>query len=118
MERIEGEFNLAVKRPELIDEWESARLDPRVRAIARHLAVDLHELGAEAVITEIFRDDRRSVHRYGRGIDIRLSVPMSEGEKLREKYNRWFPYGKGRIETIPPLDHGNSPHFHAQVKAL
>ena len=116
--QIQGERNLYAKSPELIDEWSDKRLDRRVRLIARHFALDLEDLGAPAVITDVFRDDPKSVHSVGRGVDLRLSCSVKAAEKLREKYNRIFPYGKGKTETIPALDHGSAPHFHIQVRAL
>jgi hypothetical protein len=117
--KIGGEFNLFAKSATQAAEWSDRRLDARAKTIIRHLAVELFAIGSACILTDIFRPNApRSVHAHWRGIDARLSCSMREGEKIREKFNRWFPYGKGSIETIPRLDHGTAPHFHIQVRAL
>ena len=115
---VPGEFNLFAKYPALVDEWIDRRLDSRCKKIARHLAVELFDLDCPAVLTDIFRPEApRSVHHYGRGIDLRITCSMKLAEVIREKFNRWFPYGKGNMQTIPELDHGSAPQFHIQQKA-
>lgn len=116
---IAGEYNLFGKSEQVLEDWLRPELDPRVKALARHMAIELDLHGAPGVITEIFRPgDPKSVHHYGRGIDMRITCSMGTAEKLREKFNRCWPYRGKRLETIPKLDHGTAPHFHLQVAGL
>jgi len=113
--RIDDEYNLYVKYPELIDEWNSGEIDGRVKRIVRHLAVELGHLGKPAVITSLLRNNS-GVHAAGRAADVRLSVTMDEGNQIRKNMNKWFPYRRLHYQTIPRLDHGTASHFHAQVR--
>ena len=113
--RIEDEYNLYVKYPELIDEWNSGQIDGRVKRVVRHLAVELGYLGKPAVITSLLRDNS-GVHRAGRAADVRLSVTLEQGNKIRAEINKWLPYRRLHFQTIPRLNHGTAPHFHLQVR--
>ena len=113
--RIDNEYNLYVKYPELIDEWESGEIDGRVKRVVRHLAVELGHLGKPAVITSLLRDNS-GVHAAGRAADVRLSVTPKQGNKIRDDINKWLPYRRLHFRTVPPLNHGTAPHFHLQVR--
>jgi hypothetical protein len=115
LHRVTGEFNMFGKTRVEADEFH--RIVPELKRLARHFAVEMSYLNALAVITDVFRNDPKSVHSVGRGIDFRISCSMRDAERVREWFNRVFPYGKGTIQTIPPLDHGTAPHFHLQVRA-
>jgi hypothetical protein len=115
---IEGEFNLYGKSPEVVDEWRSGKVDPRIILRVRILAAHLAHLSVPCVLTDLLRNDPGSVHSVGRGADCRITCSMEEAEQLRAWFNHAFPYDSARptLETIVPLDHGSAPHFHIQVK--
>lgn len=73
--------------------------------------------GERARVTSIFRDDG-GIHNYWRAIDVGVfqGLSMDENERIRKCINALFPYGDGRHETCPPLQHGTAPHFHLQVR--
>lgn len=117
--RVEGEFNLFAKSPEVAAEWQSDKIHPGIRLRVRVLAARLHLLNAPCVLTDLLRPDAPgSVHSVGRGADCRITCSMRDAEREREWFNDAFPYDPARpsLETIPELDHGSAPHFHIQVK--
>ena len=70
-------------------------------------------------ITSIVRNDR-STHNQSRPyrfIDWGVFEHI-DNEWFRDYLNKRFPYGSGRKQTVPPLDHGTAPHFHCQVRPL
>ena len=111
----------------LLSQWADERLDERVKRLVRHLAVELEFSGYEAVITSIWRKRKfdkdgkpldSGIHEAWRGVDLRETTPRSLSTALVDRMNIWFPYdlARPRMLTIPPLDHGDGPHFHLQVK--
>lgn len=104
----------------LLSQWADERLDERVKRLVRHLAVELEFNGYEAVVTSIWR--RRTtdsgIHQSWRAVDLRETSPRVLSTALASRINDWFPYDLNRshLNTIPPLDHGDGPHFHIQVR--
>lgn len=103
-----------------LDQREISRISPKLRRIVEvyaYLAKVLYD--DDIVITEIFRNDPKSVHQYGRGVDIAILErgKVQGSEHLRKTINVLFPYRGGEWETIPSLNHGTAPHTHIQVAA-
>jgi hypothetical protein len=126
MQPIAGEFNLFVKEEALLIQWQSKKLRPEVKLLARTAAILMRIKGYPGIITSILRDDS-GVHSVGRAVDMRSKhMKDEEAEDIRTTLNDWFPPFKGNDgkmkETVPPLSHaGNAmqstaPHLHLQTK--
>ncbi len=127
MLEIDGDLNLFAKTAEVVLDWNSRKLDPRVKTRTIVLAQYLAFVGSPCVITSIHHDRAivgatgySAVHAAWRAVDVRCStLEAADAEAIREKMNRRFIYGLGGDgkprDTIPPLDHGTAPHFHVQV---
>ena len=105
------------KYPEKAREF--TKLHPRLRRILYAIEyMAWYTYMDEIVITEMFRNDHKSVHHYGRGADIAiLETGKEQGtERIRKAVNILFPYGKDGYDTASPLRHGTGPHLHVQVK--
>lgn len=76
------------------------------------------------VVTRILQttDDKTTHYNQKkpyRFIDIAiLESGLVTSERLRGIINTRYPYGIVGFDTIPPLEHGTSPHFHVQVRPL
>lgn len=123
---VPGEFNLFVcdlfeTTDLLLAQWVDKRLNPRVRRIVRHLAIELDHANAKAVITSIHREKTTDsgVHAAWRAVDLRETTKRLLSQRIRDEINHWFPYDEHRphLDTIPRLDHGDGPHFHVQVRS-
>lgn len=122
LDAIDGEFNIFVKHARLAEEFLSDKLSPNVRQIVRVAAVLHMQAGRPLILTEIRRRDA-GPHGAGRAADFRSKhLPDAIAENMREILNRWFPYGDGVHDTIPPINHvgtyskSTAPHFHVQVR--
>ena len=98
-----------------------SRLHTKVKQITStlaYLAKDLY--GDDLVVTSIYREKDGSVHKHYRGIDIAiLDKGGTDGsERIRRAINILYPYdvNRGKLDTIPVLNHGTAPHFHVQCK--
>lgn len=100
---------------------EFSRLDYRLKRIINvMMPMALWVFMDELVITSIYRNDgsthsQRPPYRF---VDVAIleTGGLEGSEKMRSAINILFPYGKEGFETIPPLRHGNAPHFHIQCK--
>jgi len=104
------------KYPEKAREF--ASLDIRVVRIVQIIeAIYWWKWMEPIVITEVFRNDTQSPHKYWRAVDI--AIPAKAGEAganlVRAVINQLFPYGVAGYETVPDIEHGDSPHLHCQV---
>lgn len=102
---------------------EFSQLDQRLLRIVHFMAAVAWVLYRDLLVcTSIYRNDE-STHKTTkpyRFIDFAIleNGGMEGSEMLRRLVNIAFRYDQFRpeMETIVPLDHGNAPHIHTQVK--
>lgn len=113
-------------------EREFVQLDKRLYPIIYLMEFIVDKLWQDHLVVTRIKDAHEmpgtdNTHFYQekpyRFIDIAiLESGMENSEKLRGWINAIFVYGKTSTgkpaSTIPPLDHGTSPHFHIQVRPL
>lgn len=113
---------IAFDTPKQLAEWESKKLDPRLRVLVYFVAgYVLHEMNLPTVITSIYREGDEGVHGCWRGVDIRTR-DMSEDQAmhLEAVINKHFTYDPDRnYPTAYYHDNRGAPgkHLHLQVRA-
>lgn len=99
-------------------EKEFMEIHPKLRMILFTLSgYLLHYFQKDVMITSLIRkEDKGSVHYWGRGADVRAH-DLSDGarEMIEEWLNKMFIYGKNGIETCYLHGEGANSHFHLQV---
>ncbi len=121
--RLPIEFKTAdmQKQFDLHGSHDKPGFSPKLRAIILEMAYYAWRyIEKTIVITDVIRNDKTSVHRYGRGCDVRTHN-FTDGEQLELEthLNEYFPYGnheKPWIKTCSRHDVGSGFHFHLQVK--
>ena len=104
----------------IFKDWEDCfdmgDLHPKMRPVLEFVMNQADQLGVSLVITSVKRDD--GVHKALRGLDL---VPEDRDievmEKIREKTNDRWDYGKSPYSVVPPIRHGTAPHIHLQVRS-
>ena len=104
------------------------QVHPDIRKILYWLSGYLQQTqGIDVMVTDLIRTreeqralypdepDKRSVHEFWRGADIR-SEDIEDPKALESYINYTWPYGKGRIKTAIHHDVGRGDHIHIQVK--
>jgi len=98
-------------------------INPRLRAIVLDLAFWVwREYGKELVITSLIRDQAGSVHKYGRGADVRsYNFTSIQIETICNHVNDNFLYypnlPKSSRKTALYHDVGQGAHIHLQVSS-
>ncbi|MCK5504565.1 MAG: hypothetical protein KAJ10_05355 [Thermodesulfovibrionia bacterium] len=98
-------------------------INPRLRAIVLDLAYWVwREYGKELVITSLLRDQEGSVHKYGRGADVRShNFTSIQIAGMVSHVNENFPYHPKHLKSVKraALYHnvGQGAHIHIQVTA-
>lgn len=95
-------------------------LNPKLRGIVLDLASFCnYHFNKDIMVTSLFRlEDKRSVHAYGRGADIRsLDFTAEEIVKIKRYLNTTYIYDPQRPKKVTCLYHnvGLGNHLHLQV---
>ena len=97
------------------DAYDLSSLHPKLKEIFNFVVHEAGKKGWELEVTSVSREDG-GVHQYKRGIDL---VPVDRDTKkmqwIRGKVNSTFDYGKGKLQVVPPIDHGTAKHIHCQA---
>ena len=103
-------------------EEEFPKLDRRLQFIVYAIAGFMEqEFSIDAVVTDVYREDKGSVHHYWRGVDLRTRhLTEAEGDSVVEFVNEVAIYnytGKKVLvdERIKMSSKASSQHFHLQV---
>lgn len=127
---------IAFKTDRERDEWNNHNLNPKVKAIVRYIDSLLSsEYDLSAIITSIYRTreeqqraaigigeptNRRSVHEFWRGVDVRVhDWPDSLADAVAAIVNGIFVYDDNRLEMKTAIVHGEGEnrHLHLQVNS-
>lgn len=111
-------------------EKEFSQLDSRIKAIVFESANYAETIGEDVTVTECKRTreeqrklypdepNKRSVHEFFRGVDLRVWDWKKENiNKLKKRINKYWPYGRGKKACLVH-NVGRGKHFHIQVPAL
>lgn len=117
-------MGIAFKTDLVREEWESGKLDKRLKGIVMMLAGYLKTVHSYTplTITSIFRPfdskNQRSPHPHWRGMDIRdRDMKNGEADAGVAWCNRQFPYDPKRPAMRTAIRHnvGKGDHIHLQV---
>ena len=107
------------KTKELRYQWYGGVLQPKLRSLLK--AVDAYSrfhFGKQILVTSLVRkNNKHSVHYWGRGADIRSWIyTQSEIQDLLRFVIENFPYEGARYESAMYHSAGSGFHIHLQTK--
>ena len=120
MNANEKKIIIRFKEPAMMSQFNE--ISPKLRAIICEIAwYSQYKFGKVLIITSLIRqDNKKSVHYYGRGGDLRVwHYTALQIQQIVNYVNRNYPYSRYRpwLKTCVYHDVGKGPHLHVQVSA-